>query len=102
MELGGLVFTLEGWQAVLALVGPLLVGAITAISTSSKAKGVLALIILVATVAVQAVLTGGWTNDVFANFLALSVIWQGMYGFWKALGLTQYLQDSFPVFVFRQ
>lgn len=99
MELGGLVFTLEGWQAVLALVGPLVVGAITAMTTTSKVKGALALIILVATVAVQAVLAGGWTNDVFANFLTVSVIWQSMYGFWKALGLTKFLQEQFPVFL---
>lgn len=91
-------FDITSFGAFLAFVGPLLVGAITGLKTSSKVKAIIAIALMAAIAVAQAYTQGGLSSDIFGSFLVIIAIWQTSYaGIWKSLGLTKLLQDSIPV-----
>lgn len=93
-----ITFDITSFGAFLAFVGPLLVGAITGLKTSSKVKAMLAVAAMVVIASVQAYAQGGITSDIFGSFLVIVAIWQSSYaGIWKSIGLTKLLQDKIPV-----
>lgn len=89
--------TFEGWQVFLAVFGPLIVAAVTGIETPSRMKSIIALIIITGSAFVQAYLSGAFGDDLFMNLVAVATVWQAMYKFWAALGLTEALQAGIPI-----
>lgn len=93
-----IAFNPASFAAFLGFIGPLIVGALTGLKTSGKVKAVIGAVIVTLFAVVQAYLQGGITEDIFASILVVIAIWQSSYsGFWKPLGMTEWLQDKVPV-----
>jgi hypothetical protein len=93
-----IALTPETLAALVGVVGPLLVAAVTGLQTSSKVKTWIALAIITAFTAAQVFVGNLWGVDVLKNITIIIAVWGGFYQMWKGTEVTKWLQEKFPIY----